>query len=59
MYVCFLKWVNSKIFFFLVGGPSVRSVSTSTKMIDGKAVKTTKKTENGQTDIKVEENGEE
>lgn len=42
---------------FSSGGPSVRSVSTSTKMIDGKAVKTTKKTENGQTDIKVEENG--
>jgi len=42
---------------FSSGGPNVRSVSTSTKMVDGKAVKTTKKTENGQTEVKVEENG--
>jgi len=42
---------------FSSGGPSVRSVSTSTKMVDGKAVKTTTKTENGQTEVKIEENG--
>ena len=40
------------------GGPSVRSMSTSTKIINGKAVKTTKKSENGQTEIRVEEDGE-
>jgi len=39
------------------GGPSVRSMSTSTKFVNGKSVKTTTKTENGQTDVKVEENG--
>jgi len=40
------------------GGPSVRSMSTSTKFVNGKTVKTTTKSENGQTDVRVEEDGQ-
>jgi len=48
---------SSHTTFTSAGGPSVRSMSTSTKIINGKAVKTTKKSENGQTEIRVEEDG--